>query len=174
MKKLYYNSRYTWTTSSVLTWIYLLCDEVCKPNNRSLLFFVRHPVSRICLKTQRKKYEIATGLDLFKIFENILRCLNILSSSLSHYTWASKTENKLSVFSRGALWTHSAMITPNLIFAKRKTNFQPRCLIWPQPDDHDHDHDHDHSGNSFAKLRGILPRRGTSGKKFCHDELLQK
>ena len=72
---------------------------------------------------------MATGLDLFKIFENVLRCLNILSSSLSHYTQASKTENELSAFSRGALWTHSAMITPNLIFAKRKTNYQCSAVV---------------------------------------------
>ena len=76
---------------------------------------------------------MATGLDLFKIFENVLRCLNILSSSLSHYTQASKTENELSAFSRGALWTHSAMITQN---GKRTISVQPWCPLDPQRDDH--------------------------------------
>ena len=56
---------------------------------------------------------MATGLDLFKIFENVLRCLNILSSSLSHYTPASKTEN----VQRGVLLTRS-MITPNICSRK--------------------------------------------------------
>ena len=64
--KRWYNSRYESTTSSLLTWIYLLCDEVCKPNKRTLLFF-RPSFRELHLsKNTRGMYEIATGLDLFK------------------------------------------------------------------------------------------------------------